>query len=320
MTQTATPQVPAVPPGLAEATVSAGSAQRRERWTGLALVLPALLIVGGVYLYPMITTLVYAVSSIDIATYTIESFVGVDNFARVIGSAAFLPTLLRTLYFGLLVVMVTLVPSLFIALVLNERFWGRTFVRLVVLLPWAVPPVVGGVLWGQMFQPEFGFINKIMGAVGLPSDTIWLGDPSLALHALVIAESWRWIPFATLFLLAGLQTIPTSTLEASQVDGASAWQRLRHITLPQLMPTVLPVMIFLFVWAMKTFDVIFVLTRGGPGGATTTLNYMVYEEGFDTFRFGNAAAIAWLLTLVTVLVIGLLGLVRKMMSASRGES
>jgi len=312
--------MPAARPGRAEPGISTGSARHRERWTGLALVIPALLLVGGVYLYPMVTTLVYAFTSIDIATYSIESFVGLDNFARVVGSAAFMPTLMRTLYFGFLVVVVTLIPALFIAMVLNQPFRGRTFVRIAVLLPWAVPPVVGGVLWGQMFQPEFGFINKILGALNLPADTIWLGDPTLALHALVIAEAWRWIPFATLFLLAGLQTIPTSTIEAAQVDGAGAWQRLRHITMPQLMPTVLPVTIFLFVWAMKAFDIIFVLTRGGPGGATTTLNYLVFQEGFENFRFGAAASIAWLLTLVTVLVIGMLGLVRKMLSTSRGES
>ncbi|TLP79884.1 carbohydrate ABC transporter permease [Nesterenkonia sphaerica] len=278
---------------------------------------PALLLVGGVYLYPIAATLVYSVATIDIGTYTIESFVGLDNFTRVISSSAFIPTLLRTLYFGLLVVLITLVPAMFIALLLNEQFRGRTFVRLVVLLPWAVPPVVGGVLWGQMFQSEFGFINRILGELGLPDDTIWLADPALALHSLAIAEAWRWIPFATLFLLAGLQTIPTNTYEAAQVDGAHARQRLWHITIPQLMPTIIPVIIFVFVWAMKTFDIIFVLTRGGPGGSTTTMNYWVYEQGFETFQFGTAAAIAWLLTLVTILVIGILVLINRLIFANK---
>src|SRR5665811_834847 len=126
---------------VAAPVVSARLGVRREQWTALALVVPALLLVDGVYLYPIVSTLAYSVSSIDVSTYTIESFVGLDNFAQVISSAAFVPTLLRTLYFALLVIIVTLVPALFIALVLNEQFRGRTFVRLVVLLPWAVPPV-----------------------------------------------------------------------------------------------------------------------------------------------------------------------------------
>lgn len=287
------------------------AAHRRERRTGLLLALPAFLVVAGVYLYPAISTLVYSATSIDIATYTIERFVGFGNFATVMSSESFRSVLLRTLYFGVMVSLLTVVAAFFTALLLNQRFPGRTFLRLVVLLPWAVPPVVAGVLWTQVFQSEYGLLNALLREFGAAGDTIWLGDPNLALHALIVAEVWRWLPFATLFLLAGLQTIRRDVYEAADVDGATRRQRLWHITLPLMAPMTIPVVIFLFVWAMKAFDTIFVLTRGGPRGGTTTLNYLVYELGFEQFRFGRAAATAYILMLLTILVIAGLGLVRR---------
>lgn len=301
----------------ASATAPGGSTNKRTSWrrqerrTALLLVAPALLVVAGVYLYPAVTTLVYSTTSIDIGTYTVERFVGLGNFATVVQSDTFHSVLLRTIYFGVMVSALTVIPAFFIALLLNQRFPGRTVLRVVVLLPWAVPPVVAGVLWTQMFQSEYGFVNAALREIGFAGETIWLGEPNLALHALVIAEVWRWLPFATLFLLAGLQTIPRDVYEAADVDGASTWQRMSHVTLPLMGPMIIPVVIFLFVWAMKAFDTIFVLTRGGPRMGTTTLNYLVYQQGFEQFRFGRAAATAYLLTLLTLFVIMALSLLRR---------
>jgi multiple sugar transport system permease protein len=290
-------------------------AQRREMTIGLAFVLPALLLVLGVYLIPMLTTIVYSVTRIDIGTYTIDSFVGIGNFQAVMRNEFFADIVLRTLYFGGLVSLLTLTASLLFALHLNQSFRGRTFVQVVVLLPWAVPPVVSGVVWNQMFQPEFGFLNTLARSFGLESGTIWLGSPGLALHSLVVVEVWRWIPFATLFLLAGLKTIPSDVYEAAAVDGATLRQRFRLVTMPLLAPQMIPVAIFLFVWAMKAFDTIFVLTRGGPRSGTTTMNYLVYQQGFEQFRFGRASASAFLLTAMTLVIIAALGTVLRLVKA-----
>lgn len=295
-----------------------GAVRRRERRTALLLVAPAVLVVGGVYVYPAAATLVYSMTSIDVGTYTIERFVGLNNFINVAQSDAFQAVLLRTIYFGVMVSVLTVIPAFFTALLLNQRFPGRTALRVIVLLPWAVPPVVAGVLWTQMFQSEWGFVNAALRELGFAGQTIWLGDPNLALHALIVAEIWRWLPFATLFLLAGLQTVPRDVYEAASVDGAGLGQRMWHITLPLMAPMVVPVLIFLFVWAMKAFDTIFVLTRGGPRGGTTTLNYLVYQQGFEQFRFGRAAASAYFLTLLTLAVIALLTLVRRRIQTAQG--
>ncbi len=284
---------------------------QREAVLALALVAPASLVVAGIYVYPAIATLVYSVSELDTATLAIERFVGLENFADALASPAFREAALRTVYFGVMVVLVTMSASFLVALLLNQRFVGRGALRAIVLLPWALPPIVSGVLWGQMFNADFGFINGLLRAFGADGDVLWLGNPTLALHALIVAESWRWIPFATLFILAGLQTVPKEIYEAAALDGARPRTQFRLMTVPLIGPVLVPVMIFLFVWAMKAFDTIFVLTRGGPAGGTTTLNYLVYRQGFDEFAFGQAAATAYLLTLLTLLVIALVSLPRR---------
>lgn len=289
-----------------------------EKAFAIALVAPAVLVVGGVYLYPAAVTLIYSVTTVDIANLAVGQFVGLQNFRNVIDGDAFWPVTLRTLYFGWILAGLTTLISFPIALLLNRPFRGRTLVRVVVLLPWAVPPVVSGVLWGQMFNAEFGFINGFIRQLGGSGSIVWLGDPTLALHAILVAEVWRWIPFATLFMLAGLQTVPRSIIEASSLDGAGPLQTLRHITLPLMSGVIVPVMIFLFVAAMKTFDTIFVLTRGGPRQGTTTLNYLVFQQGFEQFRFGQAAATAYILTLVTLLAIAVLGYLRLRVVARTG--
>jgi multiple sugar transport system permease protein len=271
------------------------------------MVAPVVLVVGGVYLYPAITTLVFSIVRVDVATFSISGFVGLRHYMNALTNETFQAITFRTLYFGVVMVVATVTIAFLIAVLLNRQFKGRAILRVVVLLPWALPPVVAGVLWVQMFQFEFGFINGLIRTVGGEGNIIWLGNPVLALHAVLVAEVWRWIPFATLFLLAGLQTVPRAVREAAAIDGAGGWTSFRYVTLPLMWPVILPVTIFLFVAAMKVFDTIFVLTRGGPSQATTTLNYLVFVQGFEQFRFGPASANAYILMAITLAVIALLG-------------
>jgi multiple sugar transport system permease protein len=290
-----------------------------ETWLAVAFVAPTVIVVGGVYLYPAVMTLLYSFAELDVASLSIESFVGLENFLGALASEESRAAILRTLYFGVVIVLLTTVFSFLIALLLKENFRGRGFLRVIVLLPWALPPVVSGVLWSQMFNADFGFINGLIRAFGGEGDIVWLGDPVLALHAIIVAEVWRWMPFATLFILAGLQTIPDPLYEAASVDGANAWHRFRRITVPLMWPVLVPVTIFLFIWAMKAFDTIFVLTRGGPAMSTTTLNYLVYREAFEEFSFGEASAIAYILSLLTLFVIAVLALFRRWARIRSGE-
>ena len=272
------------------------------------MVAPAVLLVAGVYTYPAVSTLVYSVTSIDLSPrFRVENFVGLRNFVNQLTDDVFWEAAGVTLYFGVMLCLATVILSFSIALMLNKTFLGRGLVRVTVLLPWAVPPVASGVLWVQMFHAEFGFLNGFLRALGADGDVIWLGGQVIALHSVLVAEVWRWIPFATIFILAGLQLVPKTVREAAAIDGAGSWRSFRHITLPLMLPVIVPVVIFLFVWAMKVFDTIFVLTRGGPSRATTTLNFLVYRQGFEQFDFGSASATAYLLSALTVLVIAGLG-------------
>ncbi len=304
---------------LPRATPRKRSRRHSETWLAVAFVSPTIVVVAGVYLYPAVMTLLYSFAELDVASLSIESFVGLENFRSAVASEESRAAILRTLYFGLMLVLLTTALSFLIALLLKENFRGRGFLRVTVLLPWALPPVVAGVLWSQMFNANFGFVNGLIRAFGGEGNIVWLGEPVLALHAIIVAEVWRWIPFATLFILAGLQTIPDPLYEAASVDGANAWQKFRRITVPLMWPVLVPVTIFLFIWAMKAFDTIFVLTRGGPSMSTTTLNYLVYRAAFEEFSFGEASAAAYILSLLTLLVIAVLAFFRRWARIRSGE-
>ena len=194
--------------------------------------------------------------------------------------------------------------SFLIAILLNEKFVGKTLLRVMIVLPWAVPSVVSGVLWGQMFHADTGFLNALLYQSGIISEyKIWLADPLIALHIIAVAEIWKAIPFMTLFFLSGLQSLPSEAFEAASVDGANVFQRFFYILFPLMLPIVIPLFLIQFVLAMKSFDTIFVLTKGGPGGGTTTLNYFIYKEAFETFNLGRASAAAYVLLIITIAVV-----------------
>lgn len=299
----------------------AGYLRRRELAFSLLLVAPALVLVAGIFLYPAVFTLTLSVTEFDMVRLQIGEFVGVDNYARLFANPGFIDTIWRTIYFGLLISVAATVFGFLIALLLDQKFAGRTVLRVVVVLPWAVPPVVAGVLWGQMFHADVGFVNALLYRVGLIDQyQIWLGDGWTALHVIAIAEIWKAIPFMVLFFLAGLQSIPQQLFEAAAVDGATVWQRFRYVLLPLMVPIAIPLILIQFVWAMKAFDTIFVLTRGGPAGSTTTLNYLVYREAFQSFDLGRAAAAAYVLLLVTLFVVLVMSVVRHYLTLRQGAT
>ena len=286
------------------------SLKLQEQRLSTLLVMPAVLIVGGIYLYPSILTIIYSFSTVDVRGMTVSDFVGLANYIDLLGSHEFWVLTARTLYFGTVIIILSVIISFAIAILLDQDFKGRTMLRVLILLPWAVPPVVSAVMWGQVFHSEAGTLNAIIYQLGLGSgDTLWLGSPLLALHVIIFAEVWRAVPFITLFLLAGLQNIPDTLFDAASIDGANVWQKFRYILLPLIMPVLLPLIVVRFAWAMKSFDIIFVLTRGGQ--RTRIINYFVYQEGFEFLNFGTATAAAFLLLILTLIVVGILVLIQK---------
>ncbi|MCY4461930.1 MAG: sugar ABC transporter permease [Albidovulum sp.] len=292
--------------------------RQREILRAALMIAPSLLLVGGVYLYPVFFTLALSFAEFDMVRLELGRFVAAENYIRLIENPEFVSATLRTIYFGFLIAIPATVFGFLIALLLNQRFYGRTLVRVVVVLPWAVPPVVAGVLWGQMFHADVGFVNALLQRAGLIDQyRIWLGDGWTALHVIAVAEIWKAIPFTALFLLAGLQSLPKQVFESASVDGATVGQRFRHMMLPLMAPIAIPLALIQFVWAMKAFDTIFVLTRGGPGGGTTTLNYFVYREAFQSFDLGRASAAAYVLLLVTLFAVLLATLFRRFLARAQ---
>jgi len=290
--------------------VTRGALRRREIRFAFLLVLPALLVVCGLYLYPAILTIVYSFSEVDMATLSVKGFVGLENYKNLLADPDFRSTIGRTIYFSSMIVIITFVISFLTAMLLNQKFVGRNALRTIILLPWAIPPVVSGVLWGQMFHAETGIINALIYQLGLgDGNIVWLGNPRLALHIIILAEVWRFLPFMTLFILAGMQNIPKSLYDAVSMDGANSWQKFRYITLPLTMPVLIPVIIVQFTWAMKAFDTIFVLTRGMQG--TTTLNYYVYKEAFEYYSLGDASAAAYILFIVMLVCLGVFFFIQR---------
>ncbi|HZV50133.1 MAG TPA: sugar ABC transporter permease [Candidatus Dormibacteraeota bacterium] len=232
-----------------------------------------------------------------------ERFVGLANYRQLVASGDFLQPFIRTSFFTLVSVALEFVAGLGLALIMHRRFWGRGLVRAAVLVPWAVPTVVSGMLWKNMFDPGSGFVDWGLGALHLPgATTAWLNGVWTSWTVILVADAWKNTPFLALILLAGLQVIPDDLYEQARIDGAGVLRRFRHVTLPMLKPAVLVALIFRTLSAFLIFDVIYVITGGGPGSATETLSYVNWRAFLVETNFGYGGAISVALTLIALLI------------------
>ena len=219
-------------------------------------------------------------------------FTFLSNYIRMIGDGRFWQSMGNTAIFTAASVTLELLLGLGIALVLNQSFKGRGIVRTVAILPWALPTAVMGLAWAWIFNDQFGLVNDILLRLGLIETGIsWLGDPNLAMVALIIADVWKTTPFISIILLAGLQSISADLYEAHAIDGANAWQSFRQITLPLIMPQILIALLFRFAQAFGIFDLVQVMTGGGPGGATEMVSIYIYATVMRYLDFGYGAAL-----------------------------
>ena len=233
-------------------------------------------------------------------------FVGLGNYVTILASPEFWSALRVTLLFTGLAVGTVVALAVLIALLLNEPFPGRGLVRTLVFIPWAIPPVVNGLMWQWIYDAKVGALNGLLVSLGILHDYRgWLSNPTGALLALVTAHVWNALPSAIILLLAALQAIPAALYDAGRTDGAGAGKIFLHVTLPWLAQPLLVVLILQTMLAIRVFDIIYVLTAGGPGGATTTLVWQTYLTTFDDLNFGLGNAYAYTVTLITlVLAVG----------------
>lgn len=256
------------------------------------------------FLYPLLSTLWFSLHRYHLARPSERPFIGVLNYVAVFQDSYFWVSVKATIYFLVVAVSIEMILGLAIAVLLNQKFRGRGFVRALLIIPWAVPAVVNGVMWKWIYNPSFGALNGLLETFGLIDKYIvWLGHPFLALNMLVIADVWKETPFIVLIILAALQTIPESLYEAAKVDGANAWQSFRKITLAVIRPTLFVALSLRTIWAVKNFDLVYTLTQGGPSRGTSLIAYYMYVKSFVSLTFGYGAAVACIITIVIFIII-----------------
>jgi multiple sugar transport system permease protein len=262
-----------------------------ERWLAMALLLPTVVLLALFIAYPFIQGVLLAVTDTKVGIP--GRFVGVQNFIALWYDSIFRTAVWNTFVYTAVATVFKLALGLWLALLLNRHFKGKAFTRAFILLPFIIPTVLSTFAWKWMFDPTFSVINWTLFQLGLIHGRInWLGDPDLALISVIIVNVWRGVPFFAISLLAGLQTINPELQEAAAIDGARAWQRFWHVTWPLLLPVTMVVMLFSIIQTFADFQLVYVLTGGGPANATQLFATYAYQIGVGTGLLSEGAAIS----------------------------
>jgi multiple sugar transport system permease protein len=274
----------------------AGYSRRRVY---VLFLLPALAIIFGVIIFPWLFTIWMSMNDWQIGMGLQRSFVGLSNFKRLATDTRFLETIPRTLLFTLLSVVAPLILGVFAAEVFHQRFPLRGLLRGIYIVPMMTTPVAIALVFIMMMHPQIGVLNYLLSLVGLPRQ-LWVYDKNTVIAALVLVETWQWTPLIMLIVLGGLAALPTDPYESALIDGASQWDMFRFITLPLVMPFLMVAIILRAIDAIKSFDIIFVMTQGGPGTASETINIYLYLQAFSFFNIGHASAVVIVFFIIIV--------------------
>ncbi len=285
-----------------------------ERNLHILFPLPAIAFVSLMIVFPVLYTLFLSFTNWNLTSGIPLAIVGLRSYARVLGEPRFLAALGRTALFTVIAVAAETVLGTAAAIVLNKKFVGKATVKLLLLLPLVATPVAIGLAWNLFYDPTIGLANYVLKLLGL-RPLKWVFDAASVIPSLALVDVWQWTPMITLIVLAGLASIPGEPYESAHVDGANEAQVLRHITIPMALPTIFTAMVLRSVDALKTFDIIYAMTGGGPGYASETLNVMGFKYSFEYFRLGQASVI---LVFLFILVLAVsLGIVRLRVRAER---
>ena len=274
--------------------------------------LPAMIFVALLMVFPVLYTLFLSFTNWNLTSGQPPTFVGLRSYARVLTEPRFLEALGRTFAFTIFAVAIEAVIGVATALILNRSFVGKSVAKTLLLLPLVATPVAVGIVFNLFYDPTIGLANFVLSSLGLPP-ALWVSHASTVIPALILVDVWQWTPMITLIVLAGLAGLSEEPVEAARIDGASEWQIIRFVTLPMVMPVILTAVILRLIDALKTFDIIFAMTGGGPGYASETLNIMGFKYSFEYFRMGQAAVI---LVALFVVVFGCSLLIMKLRERS----
>jgi multiple sugar transport system permease protein len=260
--------------------------ERNVKWI---FPLPAMIFLIIMMAFPMIYTFYVSLTDWNMSSGSAAGFIGLENYVEMFRESRFYNAFCLTFYFTILAVSVEVVLGVMIALVLNREFRGKNLAKLILLLPMVATPVAVGLAWILFYEPTIGLGNYALKLLGMPVSK-WLASSYSVIPSLTLVDIWQWTPMVSLIVMAGLASLPTEPYEAAVVDGATPLQVFFRVTLPLLGPTILIAAVLRSIDALKTFDIIYVMTAGGPGFASETLNIYAYNLGFGYFRFGAASA------------------------------
>ncbi len=273
---------------------------RYDQWTALALLAPMIIVLAVVAVFPVLYSLWISLFDLKLTRPHRVPFVGLGNYLKVFQDELFWESVGRTTTFTVVSVLAIMVIATGVALLLNEAFRGRRALAAIVLIPWAIPSVANGLMWKWIYDSGYGALNGLLLQLGLiDSYQVWLGDVQKTLLLIANAFVWKEVPLAAILLLVTLKSIRADLYSAAKVDGANAWQRFLHVTLPSLVPGFALVAIYETMMAIRHFDLFFILTEGGPAEASHVVAWQVYVETFRKLSFGTGAALAYIMAIAT---------------------
>ena len=272
----------------------------RNTAIGWSFILPNFIGFAVLTMVPIITMFYMSLTNWNI--FGESDFIGFENFQRLWNDRSFRTALSNTLFYSAIHIPVTLAVSLGLALLLNQKFKGVAFFRTVAFFPYITSIVAIAAVWNMLFSPDAGPINQFLRFIGVENPPGWVVSTNYSMWSILIVQTWRFMGDYMLLFLAGLQTVPAELYEAARMDGANAWQRFRNVTLPCLRPTTFFVTVMLTIGAFRVFDLVMVMTNGGPGQSTLVLSQLIWQRGFEQNRFGSASAIAVVLFAICMMV------------------
>lgn len=289
---TAPPPLPTAP-GNRQAAKARARRTRRRVWEPFLYLAPAFVILVLIIGYPLLDVIRTSFTNSSLIMPGQDSFAGLDNFATLFSNSAFWVIVGRTLVWALAALLIQVGVGLGIAHVLSKKLFARGLVRTTMMMPWVVPGVLVALIWSYLLDPVQGPVNNVLKSTGiLENPPLWLADSSTVLPTLMIIAAWKWTPFTVVILLAGLQQIPYEQHEAAMMDGATAWQRLWHVTIPSIKTSLALCSLTAVSGAINNFNGIWLFTQGGPNGSSEILTTFAYRTAFIQFDFGMAGAVS----------------------------
>lgn len=277
---------------------------RMEERAAYSMILPAMLLVAALGIYPLLETVKLGFYDFSLLSGD-KNFVGLKNYQAILSDPLFRQSVKQTVYFMVCSIGLQMILGVGAAMLLNQEFRGRGFVRALVFLPWAVPTIVNANTWNWIYHASYGALNRLLLKMGLiDGPVIWLGKTDTALNMIILADTWRVLPLYIVLLLAALQTVEPVLIEAAKIDGANSWNRFRNVHLPTLQPTMIVLLVMRTIQTFRVFDIIYVMTQGGPNNGTMVVSFYGYYQSFKYLNWGYGSAVSIVIS-VTVLLLSI---------------